>query len=194
MTKSRTQIPAKTRDSVLKEFRHRCAMCGGEAPQLHHIDEKPNNNEPSNLLPLCPNCHLRDQHDPTASIEIEKLKLFRKFKDPTILKTQFHPLFKRMKFLYELDSNSNFFYLSSKSNELIEFVASLKMGDFYTKRISALMDPPRHVYERYRTCEPDPGNEKFKEKRRQEYIEQLGKVRAAVEELIVELLRYQEWK
>ena len=62
--KTRTDIPKTVREAVLKEFNHRCAVCGGDRPHLDHIDEDPSNNDPFNLLPLCPNCHIRDRHNP----------------------------------------------------------------------------------------------------------------------------------
>ena len=55
--KTRKSIPRKTREAVMGLFLHKCAFCGREKPQLHHIDENPSNNEETNLLPLCPNCH-----------------------------------------------------------------------------------------------------------------------------------------
>lgn len=98
MAKTRTAIPQKIAGKVLKEFNHRCAKCGADNPHLHHIDENPSNNDALNLIPLCPNCHLIDQHDPTRLIEPGKLRLFRVYKDPTILKPQFHPLYSRLRF------------------------------------------------------------------------------------------------
>jgi hypothetical protein len=88
MAKERIAIPKQIREQVLVEFNHRCAVCGADRPQVHHIDEDPSNNEPLNLLPLCPNCHLIDQHNPTGGMEIPKLLLFRRFKDPAILRCQ----------------------------------------------------------------------------------------------------------
>ena len=40
---------------------HKCALCGWDKDervlQVHHIDENHNNNDISNLIILCPNCH-----------------------------------------------------------------------------------------------------------------------------------------
>jgi hypothetical protein len=36
------------------------------------------------------NCHLIDQHNPTSPVHPKKLEMFRRFKDPAILKSQFH--------------------------------------------------------------------------------------------------------
>src|SRR5262249_54052945 len=130
MSNKREAIPRAVRDSVLKEFNHRCGICGKDRPQVHHIDENPANNDPSNLIPLCPNCHLTDQHDPTRPIPSAKLQLFRKYKDPTILKPQFHPLFTRLQFLDNIDSIPTTHDLSRKAEELVLFVAVLEMGRF----------------------------------------------------------------
>src|SRR6266852_5884563 len=92
-SKTRKAVPKATRSQVLAEFNHRCAVCGTDRPQIHHIDENPSNNDPMNLIPLCPNCHLTDQHNPTQPIDPAKLSLFRQYKDPMILTPQFHPLF-----------------------------------------------------------------------------------------------------
>ena len=84
----RKKLSIATRDAVLKEFNHLCAVCGGIGPQVHHVDEDNSNNVVENLLPLCPNCHLRDQHNPTRRHAVEKLQLFRKYKDPFSLLTR----------------------------------------------------------------------------------------------------------
>ncbi len=194
MKKTRKTIPAKTKIIVLKEYNHRCAICGNDGPQLHHIDENPSNNIPENLLPLCPTCHLRDQHNPTVSIEVEKLKLFRKFKDPAILKTQFHPLFKRIKYLHEVKDDCDSNELKQKSNELIEFIAALEMGDFYSKQIANLIKEPSRCYVRSLSGGPDPEFERQLEKNRKEYVTQLQNAYESVNELIVELLHYQKWE
>lgn len=72
MVKTRINPPKPIRDQVLKEYHHRCAIRGEDNPQIHHIDEDPSNNDPLNLLPLCPNCHSAI-HDPLNPIEIGRL-------------------------------------------------------------------------------------------------------------------------
>jgi len=67
MPKKRLSIPKAISEQVLKEYRHKCAVCGRHDPQLHHIDEDPSNNDPANLMPLCPNCHIQDIHAPTTT-------------------------------------------------------------------------------------------------------------------------------
>ena len=144
MAKKRVAASAKVREAVLKEYNHRCAICGTDQPQLHHIDEDPSNNDPANLLPLCPNCHLSDHHNPTVSIGPELLALFRKHKNPTILLPQFLPLYKRVTFLFEIEPGDGpTKELEARVDELKGFVASLEMGDFYKVKIGKLLNRPR---------------------------------------------------
>jgi len=140
MTKkpARTHIPKKVSEGVLKEFNHRCAVCGSDRPQMHHIDEDRSNNRPENLLPLCPNCHLNDQHNPTAPPDQHKLALFRKYKDPAILHPKFYPLWIRCRYLLDINDISSR-ELSSRGVELTEFVRCLAMGSFYGQRVFDLV-------------------------------------------------------
>src|SRR5438270_9086934 len=54
----RPSIPASVRREILIEANYRCAVprCMS-AIDVHHIDEDPSNNDPSNLIALCPTCH-----------------------------------------------------------------------------------------------------------------------------------------
>ena len=194
MKQTRKSVPKATKDLVLREFNHRCAICGIDKPQIHHIDEDPGNNSPENLLPLCPNCHLLDQHDPTSTVDQRKLSLFRKFKDPLILSAQFEPLFKRMRFLMQLtevafDLNE----ATSKAKELVEFILRLEMGAFYGPKIQELVNyiSPVRIYG---TNTPDDAYEKLDEESRKDHFEKLRISSSQVLELAVELLRYQRWE
>ncbi|MDF7809665.1 HNH endonuclease signature motif containing protein [Pontiellaceae bacterium B12219] len=192
---TRTAIPQKTKDALLKEYSHRCAKCGGDHPQIHHINEDASNSDIMNLIPLCPNCHLTDQHNPTRKIEIPKLILFRRYKDPTILTPQFHPIYTRLQYLDEVEESENQISdITDNSNELIEFIASLEMGEFYAKRLKEILIPPHRV----RVSVFGNGSES---NRRNEdaiyflnYRKQLIEKRESVKELIIEQLRYQTWK
>ena len=43
---------------ALQHWKHECAICGfDKIVAIHHIDENHNNNDPKNLIPLCPNHH-----------------------------------------------------------------------------------------------------------------------------------------
>ena len=42
----------------LREFTKRCVNCGfDKCIELHHLDGHTRNNDPKNLVGLCPNCH-----------------------------------------------------------------------------------------------------------------------------------------
>jgi hypothetical protein len=163
---ARKKTPKSIREAVLGEYNHRCAVCGGDRPQIHHIDEDHSNNDPLNLLPLCPNCHLTDQHNPTAKIPIGILKLFRKYKDPAILTPQFQPLFNRMPWLCRpktrVDSPPGTI-LDRSREDFRRFINCLNMGNYYGREIDNAMDSSASA-----------GPEK-------------------AEQLTIEMLRYQEW-
>jgi hypothetical protein len=188
MAKTRKPTPKVVLAAVLKEFNHRCAICGAGRPQIHHIDEDPSNNDLLNLIPLCPNCHLIDQHNPTIPMDAEKLRLFREYKDPAILKAQFHPLFIRMKFLNSIKDDSQKSDLTSRSDDLTDFVAHLEMGGYYSKRIAALV--------RFGSIGVVYGDDRDRVKEERLAREGREKLRSAKEQiyrLIIELLRFQKW-
>mgnify|MGYP000854145153 CR=1 FL=1 len=190
MVKDRTEIPKAVKEHVLDEYRHRCAICGGDKPQLHHIDEDPSNHDPMNLLPLCPNHHLNDlhdKHDPTAKFDVERLKLFRRYKDPTILDHRFAPLWRRCQsFLNSLDLPQD--HLSSAANELLDFVSVLKLGRFYRRKIAGF------AFGRFQYISlGHPENSRMVTRLREDAAESIRLHRQEIEALIVELLRYQNW-
>jgi hypothetical protein len=127
--KKRIRVPNAVADQVLKEFRHRCAICGEAYHQLHHIDDDPSNNDPSNLIPLCPNHHLRDMHDPTAPIDPQKMRLFRRHKDPFILDPRFQPVWQRLKFLRQSPGTRAYGWRYS-CDDLLSFIRAFEMGDY----------------------------------------------------------------
>lgn len=191
----RVAIPTATKNQVLEEFRHRCAICGADKPHLHHIDENPQNNDPFNILPLCPNCHLTDQHNPTERIPAEILRLFRKFKSPAILSPQFRPLFARLRFLSDVVEVSDAGELEASAVELASFVTSLEMGDFYGSKIRDLTKRVRvHVvmFDLGRGVMTQE-SKMYSEKKDSEFREALMQHRDEVVALCVELLRYQKW-
>ena len=191
---TREAIPKKLKDALLDEYDHRCAVCGGDRPHVHHIDEDASHNTLENLLPLCPNCHLRDQHNPTRKIDIPKLQLFRQYKDPAILKPQFHPIYLRQRFLDSVapgeDSVSD---LESQANELIEFIQALEMGGFYGKRLTELVGPLRRAFIMSLGPGPDPHYERQRRAANSDYRDKLIENRVPAQSLLVELLRYQGW-
>jgi hypothetical protein len=190
MSKSRPVIPKGVSDAVLKEYNHRCSMCGHDKPHLHHIDENPSNNDPSNLLPLCPNCHLLDTHDPTAPIDPNKIRLFRRCKDPAIFDPRFEPLWKRLKFL-RLKEINEVVQWEYSCHDLKSFLRSLKMGEYYSSRVAHVLQRPLEhaTVELIRT-----GKAKDQDQVKQMSADLLHSTRASIiEDLCVELLRFQEW-
>ncbi|HEY4760374.1 MAG TPA: HNH endonuclease signature motif containing protein [Thermoguttaceae bacterium] len=193
MTKIRGVIPKAVKEQVLDEYKHRCAICNGDRPQLHHIDENPSNNNVINLIPLCPNCHLRDQHNPTAGIDIGRIELFRKYKDPIILSSQFYPLYKRFMYFYNIKDDAYCNVLDKQAIELIGFVGALKMGNFYGKQLEELIvSPARGLAITF--GEPNAVYTGRVEEHRQECIAKLRRNVGSAESLLIELLRYQDWK
>jgi len=192
--KFRENVPKATKEKVFNEFNHRCAVCGTDRPQLHHIDENPSNNEAMNLIPLCPNCHLIDQHNPIQPLDSFKLVLLRKYKDPHILKPQFHPIFTRLRFLFTLTDDLDALQLDERAEELVEFIRELEKGSFYSKKIADLI---RMTHSTSFLVIGDPESERLwketgKDDKRN-YLIQLEKVRYQAIDLIIELLRYQNW-
>lgn len=137
MAKVRTHNP--NRNAVLKEYGNLCAVCRLEGPEVHHIDENPANHEINNLIPLCPNFHRITQHSPYKRIEPSRLRLFRIFKEPKILLPQFKPIFTRMTFFENITKDSDAAILSKNANDLIEYVLSLEMGGYFSKKLSELI-------------------------------------------------------
>lgn len=135
----RRAVPKAVHDAVLAEYRHQCAVCGAGSPHLHHIDEDRTNSSASNLLPLCPNCHLSDQHNPTFRHTPEKLALFRSCKDPAILAPQFQAIFDRIAFLYVLDDLHTQTRLQEEIDDLLTFIRGMEMGEYYSARLSKLL-------------------------------------------------------
>ncbi|WP_312835602.1 HNH endonuclease signature motif containing protein [Comamonas sp.] len=191
---TRETIPKKLKDALLDEYDHRCAICGGDRPHVHHIDEDASHNTLENLLPLCPNCHLRDQHNPTRKVDIPKLQLFRKYKDPAILKPQFHPIYLRQCFLNSITQGEELVTeLENSAKELIEFIEALEMGEFYGKRLTELIGPLRRAFVMSLGPGPDHHYERQRRSAHSDYREKLLENRAHVQSLLVELLRYQNW-
>ena len=195
-TKRRTIIPKLVRDAVLDEFSHRCAICGADRPHLHHIDENPSNNEPANLLPLCPNHHLTDQHNPTRRHESGKLRIFRTHKDPSILKPQFQPIYDRLAFLFVPAAELDFADTCNAVSDLVAFIAEFQSGSYYANKLRTLLHPPQSVGIIYIPGDAESEQQRDQDRLRRtvEYQLQISAARDEIVKLIVELLRYQNWK
>jgi hypothetical protein len=198
---SRIRMSSKLRERILREFNYLCAVCGRPCAQVHHIDHDPSNNAEMNLLPLCPNHHLIDAHSPTDQVPPLKMALFRKHRDPYIWLSQFAPLFKRMHFLLEPDSAASFNEVHRQARDLVAFVSSLKMGDYYSSKLNAVLDPKPP----YRVAAYDLSDTKnaaaqeqldrvTDERFRANYISRVAEQADELTALIIECLRFQEWK
>jgi hypothetical protein len=190
----RKRLSVKLELQVRREFNHLCAVCGRPNPQIHHIDGDHSNNERDNLLPLCPNHHLLDAHSPTDPIDPVKLKLFRRYRDPVILFSQFHPLFQRMRFLLGLDFKTlELSKVAAQASELADFIGYLEIGGFYKDRISALVcwHPGPRVYAFDQTPEY---YDALKREDTAKYAERLAANADAAVALVIELLRFQSWQ
>jgi 5-methylcytosine-specific restriction endonuclease McrA len=72
--KVRVSIPTATRQQVYARAMGRCERprCSYSGKlHIHHIDENPSNNSPTNLVAVCPNCHSRI-HDGEFSIDAQR--------------------------------------------------------------------------------------------------------------------------
>ena len=187
MPKTRAPLPKALREKVLLEFNHRCAICGRERPQVHHIDENPENNDLPNLLPLCPNHHLSDQHDPTRRLDPLLLSLFRQHKDPQILSARFEPVFRRLRPLLIAKSSSTFRELADAASDLSSFIGRFAMGDYYFGQLRMLLD-----WEGASGCNTE-NEAAVLEVHRQRFISRIQANLPAAIRLLVEQLRYQEW-
>ena len=190
----REAIPKKVKDDLLDEYNHKCAVCGSVRPHVHHIDENNSNSSIENLLPLCPNCHLNDQHNPTRKIEIQKLRLFRKYKDPAILKPQFHPIYQRQLYLLDVLSGEDCVEsIEKQTKELIEFIKALEMGDFYSTRLNELIGPLSRAMIMSLESGPDERYQRQLRSNNKDYKDKIITNRDKAIGLLVELLRYQNW-
>ena len=179
------------RTKVMNEFSYLCAICGKTQPQIHHIDQDASNNALDNLLPLCPNHHLLDAHNPTSPIPTAKLILFRKFRDPAIFLSQFSPLFDRMKFMLEPELlSSELHELQSMTADLLKFVSYLNMGNYYSHRIYPLIGWIQPTSDSQGVLQTLDREQNAGHLYRAKLIAQSdGAVR-----LLIECLRFQNWK
>jgi predicted esterase YcpF (UPF0227 family) len=196
--KNRVTISRSSRQSVLREFNNRCAVCGKSKPKIHFIDEDPANADAMNLLPLCPTVHLFDPHNPTGKMEADKLLLLRHFKDPSVLKSQFHTIYRRLQFLDELDKLATMEQIREKIDELVNFLVSFEMGTYYGGRIHQLLKMPALVLP---PVEPGRGLTKgatetlaqVDRQHEEQFRKQLQDAQDEVLFLCVEMLRFQKW-
>ena len=214
MATTRPSIPKAASEEALRAFSHMCAACGERKPHLHHIDGNSGNNDPLNLIPLCPNHHLTDAHDPTRPIEPGRLRLLRLYRDPTVLDSRFQPIFVRLesfrRYLNEplgeggvwTDGKFHLKAFDGLPNKKLEwfssvfraganfcrFLAVLEMGDYYApqfERIFRGVDDSPGFFENPENC------------KRTIYAARLyggrEKIVEQIEQSILEMMRYQGW-
>jgi len=171
-------------------------MCGADRPHLHHIDENHDNNAPENLIPLCPNHHLIDQHDATNKLPGPLLAFFRVHKHRRILAPQFRSVFSRMAFLEEQvePTPEAIKLLRRQVEELVEFVRHMEHGEFFSKRLAALLKYPGGPYA---VVIGDPESERRFDstiaENRRTFLAQVAANRDQVVRLVVEALDWQQW-
>ncbi len=76
--KNRPKISPKTKAKLQQEIHSECPLCQNqdvELFELHHIDENPENNNLSNLILICPNCHTKITKGDISEEEVKKVKL-----------------------------------------------------------------------------------------------------------------------
>lgn len=138
---------------------------------------------------------MTDQHNPTRQHDPKKLRLFRVYKDPSILLPQFEPLFERLRFLDSVDQSFDSDVVSESARDLVDFVAQLEMGSYYSKKISQLVSAPSWGFAFILgDPESEASHEESRVQWRAEYMRQLVHNRVAVQKVVVELLRFQKWK
>lgn len=199
--KRRVAVPAKFKEQMLKDFNYRCALCGGDRPHVHHIDENPANNEPLNLLPLCPSCHISDQHDPTRGFDPVILRLLRKYRDPTVLSPQFIPLYRKLDLINRLcntvflkttenreECQEAFRSLKVAVDDLVGFIKCLNMGPYYSRRVYQALGGP------LTRLSPGIQSQNEIENSSNEVWNRIMLDLIETEIIIIESLRYQDWK
>jgi len=67
------------RDQLLVEAQHRCTICSERCFEIHHIIESSEggNDEPDNLIVICPNCHQHRYHR-CSEFTRDQLRLYKK--------------------------------------------------------------------------------------------------------------------
>lgn len=158
---------------MLKEYNHGCAIClkNSPAPELHHIDGNPANNDPLNILPLCPNCH-------NSKLNPRILAVFRRHNVREVLSAQFEQLFNKATTLLDLSPGDYYVYLPAYCSDLVSFVGTLENGKYYAPKLEKLLrsipEPDQETPEGYKS---------FHKLRSEQVIA-----------LLVELLPFQGWR
>ena len=76
--KPRKAVSAPISKKLFQEAANQCSFCGFPdvtVLQIHHIDETPDNNDLSNLLLVCANCHAKITHGEISPSDVHTKKL-----------------------------------------------------------------------------------------------------------------------
>jgi len=113
-----------------------------------------------------------------------------------ILEPQFHPIYTRQLFLEEIEINEDDVkQLWKQSKELVEFLAELEMGAYYSRRIRELVkkDGITIVTTSLNGCYDSYENVRRQKKKNLDYRQKLADNKNQIQSLIIELLAYQKW-
>jgi hypothetical protein len=205
----RKRVPLALRTAVAKEFNNECATCGEHAgTQIHHIDENPGNNDALNLIPLCPTCHDIHIHGPSSRVTRPMLRLFRAHKDLALLTQNFRSVQERMAFLetpeaYAKAEADELWTLADAMEDLCGFIQLQPKGEYYARRLRKLLraEEPASALDlkigvQYYDAEPEERAKEMEAEVIEEnlrVVTNLKSVRADVERLVVEFVRFQDW-
>lgn len=86
--------------------------------------------------------------------------------------------------------------IQRKVDELVGFVSQLEMGSFYASQIGELLkaEPAAQFYVLPESNEDRHRREEQSRMRQVQYVQQVVASRVQVEQLAIELLRYQHWR
>jgi len=110
-------------------------------------------------------------------------------------KPLYRTLFNRVQFLHEIQNDTDIDLLVKKVDELIDFVASLSIGAFYSQKLASLLRQPAYGFS-YRYDFPESFAERQARqlgqvKRDQAYRDQLFQARDEVQMLCLEIVQVQ---
>jgi hypothetical protein len=161
------------------------------------VREDRTNNEELNLLPLCPSCHLTDLHDPTAPVDRLKLRLFREYRDISILAPEFHPIFRRLRFVLDPESLQSVDEAHTQVTDLIAFLHQFDKGQYYHVQVNELLTVRPYREWVASLDEPDGAHAARKrdhdERELARFKRAVAEQRAKVMGFVVEMLTYQPW-
>lgn len=206
---ARKAVPQRLQSAITKEFNNVCATCGESAgTQVHHIDENPGNNDPLNLIPLCPTCHDIRIHGPSSQVTREMLRIFRAHKDLALLTPNFRSVQDRMAFFeapekFAKAAADEMWTLADAMEDFCAFIQMQPKGEYYARRLRTLLkaEEPAGVLDlklgvQYYDSEPEDRAKEVEAEAVEaniRVVKNLNAVRSEVERLVVEFVRFQDW-